>query len=371
MPEITQVGVADVMRVLPELVPLEQGLAGESSVDLLIACAGFEQRATAVVDDLASVCVQNSLIVEYPTNLSENLPAAAKLAQMRVAGTRTVIQYNRAEFLHRLQESLKPYGGAKDIRVVVDMSGMASYVVYRVLSAVCDRLPNARLAVYYAEASEYSPTESEWNAFIVGVTDTTDNLLMAEHYEHTCFQSKGIDVPYDSDVFPGENVGPLATELVAVPNFSLLRMKAMLAHTESQYSVPKDKVRWFLAQPPDRVKNGWRYDALAVLYNVRNSGEAVSTRDYREVFQRLDALWEELLAERHIVIASLGSKMQHLGTFLFLMMHRECGLVLCEPEEFIAARYTKGVGPKWWIDFGAIKSLRDALASRGDLQYRW
>ena len=126
-----------------------------------------------------------------------------------------------------------------------------------------------------------------------------------------------------------------------------------------------------LAQPPDRVKNGWCYDALAVLYNVRNSGEAVSTRDYREVFQRLDALWEELLAERHIVIASLGSKMQHLGTFLFLMMHRECGLVLCEPEEFIAARYTKGVGPKWWIDFGTIKSLRDALASRGDLQYRW
>ena len=39
---------------------------------------------------------------------------------------------------------------------------MASYVVYRVLTAVCDMLPDARLAVYYAEASDYSPTELEW-----------------------------------------------------------------------------------------------------------------------------------------------------------------------------------------------------------------
>ena len=36
MPEIVQVSAAEVMRVLPELVPLEQGLAGEDSVDLLI-----------------------------------------------------------------------------------------------------------------------------------------------------------------------------------------------------------------------------------------------------------------------------------------------------------------------------------------------
>jgi hypothetical protein len=257
------------------------------------------------------------------------------------------------------------------LRVVIDVSGMASYVVYRVLSAVWETLPMARLGVYYAEASDYSPTELEWRDFFGSVSEPSNNLVMAEHYEQTHFQSRGVDFTYESDVFPGQNVGPLATEVVAVPSFSLLRMKAMLAYAESNYSVPKGNVRWFLGQPPDRVKNGWRFDALASLYNVRNSGEAVSTRDYREMFQKLDLLWEDPSTERHVVIASQGSKMQHLGAFLFLMMHRECGQIFCEPQEFLANQYTRGIGPKWWVDFGAIESIRKVLASRGDLLYRW
>ena len=66
---------------------------------------------------------------------------------------------------------------------------------------------------------------------------------MAERYEKTHFQSKGVEFTYESDVFPGQNVGPLATEVVAVPSFSLLRMKAMLAYAELNYSVPNGNVR--------------------------------------------------------------------------------------------------------------------------------
>jgi hypothetical protein len=307
----------------------------------------------------------------YPTNVQDNLPGRTRLGQLAVTGTRTEITYNRFDFIRRIQEWLEPYKDITGLRVVIDLSGMASYVVYRVLGAVWETLPQARLGMYYAEASDYSPTELKWREFFASVSDPSDNLAMAESYEQTHFQSRGVGVTYDSDIFPGQNIGALPTEVVAIPSFSLLRMKAMLAHAESHYSVSKGNVRWFLGQPPDRVKNGWRFDALAKLYNVRNSGEAVSTRDYREVFQKLDVLWDELFIEKHIVIASVGSKMQHLGAFLFLMMHRECGQIFCEPQEFIAAQYTRGIGPKWWVDFGPIETIRAALASRGDLQYRW
>ena len=371
MPDISQSSVADVMMTLPELVPLERALADSRGFDALITCAGFEDRATAVMDDLAGSRIEHALIIDYPTNAQDNAPARTKLEKLPATATPERIEYNRFDFLCRIRDWLRPYEDRDPMRVVVDVSGMASYVVYRVLSAIWETLPLARLGVYYAEAAEYSPSESEWTEFYKGVSEPGDNLVMAERYEQTHFQSKGVDFTYDSDVFPGQNAGALATELVAVPSFSLLRMKAMIAHAESNYSVPDGNVRWFLGQPPDRVKNGWRFDALAKLYNVRRGGEAVSTRDYREIFQKLDAVWEETFTERHLVIASQGSKMQHLGTFLFLTMHRECGQILSEPQEFISSRYTRGVGPKWWIDFGTIDSVRQALASRGNLVYRW
>jgi hypothetical protein len=323
------------------------------------------------VDDLSGIGVQNAIMIVYPTNVTDNVPGTTKLGQLSVKGSRVEIEYSRFDFHRRMQELLDPYKDRANLRVIIDISAMASYVVYRVLKAVWEMLPKARFAVYYAEAADYSPTEAEWKEFFAGVSDPSDNLTMAESYEQRHFQSRGIDVTYDSDIFPGQNVGALATEVVAVPSFSLLRMKAMLAHAESHYNVPEGNVRWFLGQPPDRIRNGWRFDALAALYNVRNSGEAVSTRDYREIFQKLDSLWGELLAERHIVVASVGSKMQHLGTFFFLMVHQECGQLFCEPQEFIAAQYTRGVGPKWWIDFGSIESIRDAITSCGTLQFRW
>ena len=219
--------------------------------------------------------------------------------------------------------------------------------------------------------SDYSPTLTEWETFFKGVPSPLDNLSIAEKYEQSHFQSRGVDITYESDVFPGENVGTLATEVVAIPSFSLQRMKSMLCHVESQYSVQDNDVRWFLGQPPDRVRNGWRYDALAALYNVREHGVAVSTRDYKDVLQRLGRRWEEIHTDRHLIIATLGSKMQHLGCFLFLTMHPECGLLMCEPKEFIAERYSAGVGPRWWLELGEVERVKALLTSCGHLRFHW
>jgi hypothetical protein len=75
--------------------------------------------------------------------------------------------------------------------------------------------------------------------------------------------------------------------------------------------------------------------------------------------------------ERYFGASAMGSKMQHLGAFLFLQMHPECGLLLCEPEKFIASNYSVGVGSKWWIDFGRVSEIDRLLASRGELRFNW
>lgn len=370
MPEITTVTTVDVLGELPEIVPWRTSFVDNGAIDLLICCAGFEERSVAILRDLESCPVRTALIVVYPTNSRENQPALEGFQRLGSSTDRIELPYARESFLRRVRAELMRWQN-RDVRVVVDLSAMASYVVYRTLWALWEQLPQARLCVYYAEAGDYAPTREDWGAFYDSVPNPNDNLSMAECYEQTYFQTRGVEETYESDTFPGRNVDPLATEVIAIPNFSLHRMKSMLAFAESQYNVRGSNVRWYLGQPPDRVRNGWRFQALASLFNVRHEGAGVSTRDYREILQRLDVLWEELHTERHLVIASLGSKMQHLGTFLFLAMHRECGLLLCEPREFISDRYSTGVGPQWWLDFGVIGELRRNLESRGELRFDW
>lgn len=370
MTEIAPVDYADIHCKLPDLVPFNVDALGDMGAAYLICCRGFEERSFAVQEDFHTSTLSGLLVVSYPTNEEDNVSSEQAFSRLQANSNLSVL-YERGTFLTQVREAVRAWENDSTTTVIVDLSGMASYIVPRVLWAVWQELPKARCAIYYAEANTYHPTQDEWNEFFSGVEDPDDNLSIAEQYEQTYFQTRGVGTIAECEVFPGHNAGPLATQLVAVPSFSFQRVKSMVAHVESQYNADCERVRWFLGQPPDKAKNGWRFDALAKLYNVKTRGVAVSTRDYRDVIQKLDAVWEEQFTERHLVIADLGSKLQHVGIFLFLQMHPECGLVLSEPEHYIADRYSLGVGPKWWLDLGEIHSLQTLLASRGSLQFRW
>jgi hypothetical protein len=370
MPEITEVTCADVLRELPSPVPFTTEKMEAAGAMLLICCAGFEDRASAVVKDVTDGSKADLILITYPTNPKDN---AAALSAFELLGVRrqVPVAYERTSFLRTIRTALRPYSKAGDIKVIVDVSGMASYVFYRVMEALWLQLPQAYLCVYYAEACEYRPHLSEWKVFYDGVADQHDSLAIAEKYEESHFQSSGIDETYESEVFPGKNLGALATELIAIPSFSLHRTKSMLAFADAQYNAVRSRTIWILGQPPDRPRNGWRHDALAALYNVPHNCISVSTRDFGEMMHRLDAIWESRVSDAHLVVASLGSKLQHLGIFLFLKMHPECGLLHCEPREFLADRYSSGIGPKWWIEFGSLECLKGLLSSRGDVLFDW
>lgn len=368
MPEVVQLAASDVLARMPEAVVWNETLL--EAADVLICCAGFEDRATAFVKDLHHAKVARLIVVRYPTNEADNEVGAARLASTCAAG-RVELRYRRDSFYTDLKRELSATGTESAPRIVVDVSGMASYLIYSVFAAIFEVLPQGILSVYYAEAAEYSPTRTEWEAFYSSLDDPGDNLAVAERYEETHFQSRGVEETYESDVFPGKNIGPVATLFIAVPSFSLQRMKSMAAYASLHYNTSPTDIKWYLGQPPDKIKNGWRYDAMAALYNVRSDGVAVSTRDYLDILRRLDELWEDKHVERHLIIGNLGSKMQHVGTALFLLMHPECALILCEPNEFIADQYSIGIGPRWWLDFGAVNDLKRLLLSRGDLDFRW
>ena len=77
---------------------------------------------------------------------------------------------------------------------------------------------------------------------------------MAEAYEKRNFQSIGIDAVYESDVYPGKNLGDLPTKIVAIPNFSRERSETMMSRACEQYNARRENAIWLLGNPPNREK---------------------------------------------------------------------------------------------------------------------
>lgn len=367
---IEQIGVGEIIGRLPQLVPWDRSELSCQTIDLLIICAGFEDRAVAIVNAISGVKVLHQVTIHYPTNAEDNARASDAIALIS-ASRRSAIVYDKSSFFAEMNRILEEYSD-KEMRIVVDVSAMASYVTSRVLSALWNKCSRASIRMYYAEARDYHPTREDWEVFFAGVERPDDNLCIAERYEDTYFQSREVDDTYECDAFPGSNEGPLATQFIAIPSFSLYRVKSMTTFVSSRYNVAQPDIQWFLGSPPDKERNGWRFDAMAKLYNVRSGGVAVDTRDYRDVLRKLDESWGDALKnERHVVVGGMGSKMQNVGVFLFLMMHPECGLLHCEPREFIAKRYTDGIGPQWCLNLGQIAVIQGLIRSRGQLLFHW
>jgi hypothetical protein len=60
-----------------------------------------------------------------------------------------------------------------------------------------------------------------------------------------------------------------------------------------------------------------------------------------------------------------------VSVFLFLKMRPDTGLLHSEPRSFAASRFSTGIGPMWWMDFGLASALRGLLSSYGMLDFRW
>ena len=366
--------IDEVIAALPELEPLDRQLDEATELLILISAAGFEERARDLVTQKPDIW-HDLVVVTYPTNQVENQSGQDAFRRAKAKNTYSEIAYERREFWDRVCKCLSqiPENG-KGYQVVVDVSGMSSYVFYPLMESIRQEVRLANLGIVYVEADKYHPHQDVWESFRDGISDLSNPLEIAELYQQKGnFESRGPSDVYASQLFPGINAEPLATQLVVVPSFGLERVKEMLAYSEGQYNLVNEEIRWLIANPPDRRKNGWRLEALLELYCAKDNPKwtPLSTRAYGETLRGLDEIWQETNLERHMVVATVGSKMQHLATYLFLCIRSEVGLVLSEPREFNATQYSDGVGPRWWLNFGPITELSRLLNECGQLEFRW
>jgi hypothetical protein len=368
MPALRDSDLDDVLSSIASWRPFDPG----GACGLFVGAIGFEERASACFIDWCAARKGRggkAFLVEYPMNQADNAAQESRLLLAADAAGIRVIRRNYTRLALFGQAQAFFAEEARDASILLDLSGMASFVFYPLISAICDSAPGATLDVCYAEAARYFPGRSEWVEFTdkFKALDLVDRARLFEQY---CFQSKGVESVFESPHFPGRN-DTQPTSLVVVPNFSVERVHRMLSFAADNYSVNREECEWIIGMPPDRGKNGWRCEALWELFQQPPQKHDACTLDFKEILVALQRIWRDLYVSRSLVIATVGSKAQHLGTFLFLKMHPDVGLVLSEPKQFTASTYSKGVGRKWRVSFGPVGALLKVLRDWHQIIFSW
>lgn len=365
--QVRQLDIADVLKRLPAASPLEESL--DKPVDWVICPVGFEDRTFHALQTIAASKEPRSislLFLTYPTNIQDNVrhdkEFRAAAASMRDVAA---LEYRRTEFAAQLEGALGRV--ADDSCVTVDISTCSSYLFYPLMRQLLSR--DLRIRIAYTEAQSYYPSRQEWD---VVAERAKDEGLFVTAFENADFQSSGIDDVYPYAPFAEMNAGNRPSCLVAIPNFNAARMSAIVTRDREINKTPFKGIIWIVGAPPSS-ENAWRAEAVSrtnLLENVADKNlRAISTFDYKNALETLEDIWLERRYGFQMSIAPLGSKMQHLGTFLFLALHQEVGLWLAEPRQYRAARFSQGVGQAWVVDLGSTKDLRNDLASY--MSFRW
>ncbi|NQT92759.1 MAG: hypothetical protein HQ559_08355 [Lentisphaerae bacterium] len=367
MPRLKTRSVDDLLTALPDWETLESF----PSNCLFVAAAGFEDRTWACFDRWARGLEAGgiAILIEYPFNKEDNARQFEHF--MKTAEARSIdlhnVRYDRASLYGEASSKLAELSPT---HVVLDVSSVGSFAFFPLLSAILDSCGSAELSICYSEASEYYPSEAEWRKFQEATKDV-DLVEKARLFDEHNFQSKGVDAVFDSPNYPGVNTETLPSRLVVIPNFSFSRVNRMVSHASECYRISRRDCEWILGLPPDGTTNGWRHDAIWELFERPLRRHSASTMDYKNALMALHGIWEPGRYKESLIVATIGSKAQHLALCLFLRMHPEIGLLLSEPSEFVANRFSSGGGSQWFLTFGSIDQLGSKLRGWDRVDFSW
>jgi hypothetical protein len=364
--KIHKTDMGDILDILPDMTAFDNSAVS----DFIICTLGFEDRTHKILDELLSNPHnhKNLILVKYPTNQYDNEKNRLffERAKLKLKNIYEV-EYERSTFYNRFLSLLKDLC-SDNSNIIFDISTCSSYLFYPIFKSLIDL--DISLKITYCEANIYYPSKSQWEE--VEDRARRENTLFIKSWDEADFQSIGVDDVYYSNLFYDMNPENKSSTLIAIPNFNSIRMQTI---REKDFEINKTEpndIIWLVGVPPDEA-NTWRTNAMKktnLLESVapRNL-QHVSTLYYKETINTLEEVWENNKYTTHISVGSLGSKMQHLGTFIFIYLHPDVGLWLAEPKEFKAKVYSEGTGRMYQIYFESTKELRNQLSKY--MKFEW
>ncbi len=308
-----------------------------ADADVLVICAGFEDRALAFLKQAVaggSRCF-HIIGIDYRPAVAENQVAEVRDLATRAGAALTVITYERQE-PEKAHEILSPAVHAR--RIYIDISGMSRLLIVQLVAACVRGRVLERVVVVYTEALVYPPTRADVEA---------NHGKEGDYLGILQFLSSGVFgitiVPELSTVaMQGQPV-----RLVAFPSFNPSQFAAVCAEIQAAAFT-------IVHGTPPRRDYAWRRDAIRRLNAIDSLQEKeefdVSTLDYRETLQLLLTIYGEHGDVEKIVISPTGSKMQAVAVGLACGYLRDIQIVYPTPRSFpTPSKYTTGAAETYQL----------------------
>ena len=303
------------------------------SDDVLLTCAGFEDRAIEALRRAVSAGCRGFrvLCIEYVPEIEANQGKDIASLCAQAQGTLESLTFDRD----------RPAGAAEQIlarvpeshRLHVDLSGMSRLLIVQVVAALVRSARSARSEVLYCSAKVYPPKREQVESKLAEHTDLIDLTMSL---------SAGVFgltiVPELSSVaMQGQ---PL--QVITFPSWNTTQLAAVCSEIQASHLTIVHGL------PPD-PQNAWRRDAIRALNRIELLSDQeefnVSTLDYRETLDLLLNIYDTYRQGARLVISPTGSKMQSLAVGVVCAFLRDVQVAYPTPRLFAApADYTQGVG---------------------------
>jgi hypothetical protein len=318
------------------------------SDDWLVICAGFEDRALAVLSQAVSCSTPpHVLLVRYDPPLPENrVPQIQELCS-RFNIHPHVATYNRRDptgFGRLLVEMLASRQG----RLFIDVSAMSRLLIVQAIVALKqDGLGLSKCFIVYAQAATYPPSKAEAEAELSRtLNDPTACVL---------FLSSGVfDVTIVPELSSTAMIGS-QSRVIAFPSLDAHHLLAIRAELQpSRFS-------FIEGTPPDQ-ENQWRQSVIARINRLDQIADTemlrTSTLHYNETLSCLLDLYASHGKREKLIISPTGSKMQAVAVGIFRSWVEDVQIVFPTPLGFVAPQnYTHGVGALYCLSLDAFECI--------------
>ena len=339
-------------REWPVLTPVEKLVMAEG--DLVVVCAGFEDRATTVLDMMVRGGGRGfrAIVVDYAPHYEENRRQA--VTEICEAGGATVewVTYDRCAPA-QMGETIEAAARGAD-KIYLDVSAMSRMLIVQLVVAFAERENGLRgVEVLYTEAGEYPPSEEEYRrGRDLGDIDapSVDSYISSGVWELAA-------VPELS----APTAQAEALRLIVFPSFNPAQLRLLLQELQPAF------VHLVNGVPP-RGENAWRPDAIdwcnaAAVRGLRGvARHRVSTLDYRGALRLILQWYAERSAFDRLVVAPTGSKMQSVGIGVARSVLSDIQVVYPTPQKFLEPkRHTIGAREVYRLGLSAL-----GVAEAGD-----
>lgn len=313
----------------------------ESSCELLILAAGFEDRAFEFISKTKFSSKANCILVRFDFDIKGNKDIQLKFEQQidsKFSKDRVFrIEINQSApqlFEKQLKDVLpkiSPFSG----ETWIDISGLPTHAICSTLRLSRNYFPKREQVIVYTSAKNYFPTYDEYqklkSSLSNGVVEFLPPTMALEMSEVLMLEG-----------FSGHRSKEGVSCLAVFAGYDVDRSSGVIESIN-----PSTLLLLYGAPGGNDIE--WRLDLSKNLHRRFEStrkaaSEVVSTLNPQESIDILEEYYECLFEDYDFTISPVCSKMQTVATYLFWEKYKEVQLVFPMPIGYSIDRSPQGVG---------------------------